>query len=300
MFVAKNKNLFIGLSVTFVILSFFSIYNYGLKLGIDFTGGTIYEVEYKEERPDVLLVKEKIADLKIGEVVVQEVGEKGLMIKMRDLKEEERASLAKSLEIKVGTTTLSFDEKRFNSIGPVIGEELKRKALVAIALVALMITLFIAFAFRKVSQPVKSYKYGFAAILALIHDISIPTGIMAYMGMKYGTEVDLLFVSALLAILGSSVHDTIVIFDRVRENLRNKVSKSFEETVGLSIAETFTRSINTSLTTIVTLLALYFWGGESTKTFALILSIGVFVGTYSSICVASPILLLMEKSQNRK
>lgn len=300
MFVAKNKNIFIGLSAIFVLLSFFFIYNYGLKLGIDFTGGTIYEIEYTEVRPDISLVKENIKNLDIGEIVVQEVGEKGLMIKMRDLKEEERVSLTKSLEISVGTTTLSFEEKRFNSIGPVIGEELKRKALVAIALVALMITLFIAFAFRKVSQPVKSYKYGFAAILALIHDISIPTGIMAYMGMKYGTEVDLLFVSALLAILGFSVHDTIVIFDRVRENLRNKVSKDFEETVGLSITETFTRSINTSLTTIFTLLMLYFFGGESTKIFALILSIGVLVGTYSSVFLASPLLLAMERLQKSR
>ncbi len=300
MFVAKNKNIFIGLSAIFVLLSFFSIYNYGLKLGIDFTGGTIYEIEYTEVRPDISLVKENIKNLDIGEIVVQEVGEKGLMIKMRDLKEEERVSLTKSLEISVGTTTLSFEEKRFNSIGPVIGEELKRKALVAIALVVLMITLFIAFSFRQVSYPVKSYKYGFAAIFALIHDIAIPTGIMAYMGMRYGTEVDLLFVSALLAILGFSVHDTIVVFDRVRENLRNKISKNFEETVGVSISQTFTRSINTSLTTIFTLLMLYFFGGESTKIFALILSIGVLVGTYSSVFLASPLLLAMERLQKSR
>lgn len=301
MFIAKHKYLFIGLSIVIVSISLFSIYNFGLNLGIDFKGGSILEVEYKETRPDVSVIKQNLSTLEIGDIVVQETGELGIMIKMRDLKEEERVKVMSALSMggTSSATGASYEEKRFDSIGPVMGAELLRKSLIAILLVCLMIGLFIAFAFRQVSHPVSSYKYGVAALLALLHDTIIPTGIIAYMGYKYGTEVDILFISALLAILGFSVHDTIVVFDRVRENLKNKVSKSFEETIGISINQTFTRSINTSATTIFTLLALYFFGGESTKTFTLILSLGVFFGTYSSVFLASPILLAMESFQKK-
>ncbi len=299
MFVVKYKKLFLTLFLLFVLFSIFTIYKNGLRLGIDFTGGSIIEVEYEGERPSVVLVKEKIKELALGDSVIQETGEKGIMIKTRDLTEEERVSMVTILKDKMGTTTLSMQEKRFDSIGPVIGEELKDKAIIAILLVCLMIALFIAFAFRQVSYPIKSYKYGISAIIALGHDTIISTGVIAYMGVKYGTEVDLLFISALLAILGFSVHDTIVVFDRIRENLKNKISKSFEETIGISIEQTYVRSINTSATTMFTLLALYFLGGETTKTFALILSVGVFVGTYSSIFLAPLLLLFMEKTQKR-
>ncbi|HRY62937.1 MAG TPA: protein translocase subunit SecF [Candidatus Paceibacterota bacterium] len=296
MFIVKHKYFFVGLSLIMFLLSCFSIFHYGLNLGIDFKGGSIMEIDYNDVRPDVTAVKEALSSLNIGETVVQETGDKGLLIKMRDLKEGERVSVVKALAI----NGAKFDEKRFDSIGPVIGEEMSRKAVVAIVLVSIMIALFIAFAFRHVSQPVSSFKYGIAALIALLHDTVIPTGIMAYMGAKYGTEMDLLFVSAILAILGISVHDTIVVFDRTRENLKNKVSKSFEETVGISLNQTFVRSINTSATTIFTLLALYFLGGESTKTFSLILAVGVFFGTYSSVFLASPLLLLMEGWQGKR
>ncbi|HBM45523.1 MAG: Protein translocase subunit SecF [Parcubacteria group bacterium GW2011_GWF2_38_76] len=296
MFIVKHKNFFIGLSLVMFLLSIFSIFNYGLNLGIDFKGGSIMEIEYKEEVPDITLIKEAIKTVEIGDIIVQETGDKGLLIKMRDLKEDERLKVVKALAINGAT----FEEKRFDSIGPVIGDEMSRKAIIAIVLVCIMIALFIAFAFRHVSKPVSSFKYGLAALIALLHDTVIPTGIMAYMGAKYGTEIDLLFVSALLAILGFSIHDTIVVFDRVRENLKNKISKSFEETIGLSLNQTFVRSMNTSATTIFTLLALYFFGGESTKIFALVLSIGIFFGTYSSVFLASPILILMEEFQGKK
>jgi len=181
-------------------------------------------------------------------------------------------------------------QKRFNTIGPAIGEELKQKAYIAMGIVVLAIILFIAFAFRKVSEPVSSWKYGFVAILALMHDIIIPTGVFALLGLFTGAEVDILFVTALLAILGFSVNDTIVVFDRIRENLmlnkeRNK-NENFAETVGHSLEQTFARSINTSLTTLLVLLTLLFVGGESTKYFALTLVIGVIAGTYSSIFLA--------------
>ena len=188
-----------------------------------------------------------------------------------------------------------IEEKRFESIGPVIGEEMKQRAYSAVAMVLLLIILYIAFAFRKVSRPVASWKYGVAAILALFHDVFIPTGIFAILGHYFGVEIDLLFVTGLLTILGFSVHDTIVVFDRIRENLRKGVAKNFENTVNISINQTIVRSINTSLTVFLTLLAIYIFGGASTKYFSLLLMMGIFFGTYSSIFVASALLVDWEK-----
>ena len=168
-------------------------------------------------------------------------------------------------------------------------------------LVIVMIVLYIAFAFRKVSQPVNSFYYGLMAVVALIHDVTLPAGVFAVLGHYYGVEVDTLFVTALLTVLGFSVHDTIVVFDRIRENLRNNGNKNnFETIVGASVNQTISRSINTSLTVILVLLAIFFLGGESTKYFSLALLIGVAIGTYSSIFLASPLLVTLQKLKNGK
>lgn len=168
-------------------------------------------------------------------------------------------------------------------------------------MVIVAIVLYIAFAFRKVSRPVSSFKYGLITVAALAHDVVIPTGVFAYLGKYYGVEIDALFITALLTILGFSVHDTIVVFDRVRENIKiSKQGEDFEQTVGSSVSQTIGRSINTSLTVVLVLLALYFFGGESTKYFSLALIIGVVVGTYSSIFIASPLLATVYKRQDRK
>ncbi len=191
--------------------------------------------------------------------------------------------------------------ERQNTIGPVAGAELKSKAYKAIAVVVIMIVLFVTFAFRGVSKPVSSWKYGLATIIALAHDVIIPAGVFVFLGHYFGTEIDLLFVTGLLAILGYSVHDTIVVFDRVRENLKTSPSsESFADTVGKSVSQTFGRSINTSLTIFITLLALYLVGSPATKDFALLLMVGVIVGTYSSIFVASPLLVTFQKWQKSK
>ena len=297
MFIVKYQNFFLLTAIVLVVVSFWAIFSYGLRLGIDFTGGTVMEIFYKDARPTVDVVKTKIAGsgLDLGNMVIQEAGDTNIILKMRDIKEAERAKLVEALS--VGS---SLEVTKFDSIGPIIGAELKQKALVAISLVCILIALYIAFAFRQVSYPVSSIKYGFAAILALFHDVVVPTGVIALMGHLYGTEVDILFVTAILAILGFSVHDTIVVFDRIRENLRNRVSKDFGETVHKSVVQTIVRSINTSMSTVFALLALYFFGGESTKLFSFILIIGIISGTYSSIFIASPILLFFEKRQKAK
>ena len=190
-------------------------------------------------------------------------------------------------------------EKSFSSVGPTIGNELKQKSYYAIALVLLAIVIYIAWAFRRVSRPVASWKYGVAAIIALLHDVIIPTGVFSALGHFLGYEVDVLFVTALLTVLGFSVHDTIVVFDRIRENLLKREG-SFEDIVNYSVNQTMTRSINTSATVMLVLLAVYFFGGESVRNFTLVLILGVFFGTYSSIFIASPILVVWHKLAGRK
>lgn len=188
-----------------------------------------------------------------------------------------------------------FTEQSFSSIGPTIGKELQQKSIYAIIIVNLAIILYITYAFRKISQPVESWKYGVAAVIALIHDITIVIGLFSVLGHFFGYQVDSLFVTAILTILGFSVHDTIVTFDRVRENLRHHLDKTFEEVVNLSVNETIIRSLNTTITTFLTLLAIYLFGGVTLNHFVLTLMVGIVVGTYSSIFLASPLLLFFYK-----
>jgi preprotein translocase subunit SecF len=195
-----------------------------------------------------------------------------------------------------------LSEMSFNSIGPSVGKELTRKAILAVILISFAIICFIAFAFRKVSKPVSSWRYGFIAIVTLLHDVIIPVGIFSVLSHYYGAELDTLFVVAVLTILGLSVSDTIVIFDRIRENLRNQAAVgkiNFGETVGKSLEQSFIRSICTSLTVILVLLVLFFVGPISTRYFALMLTAGMFFGTYSSIFLASPLLVWVEEWQKK-
>ena len=205
--------------------------------------------------------------------------------------------------VKTDYSTANLTEVSFNSIGPSVGRELTKKAIIAIILVSLAIILFIAFAFRKVSKPVSSWKYGLIAVVTLLHDVTIPSGIFVIISKYSGAELDTLFVVAVLTILGLSVSDTIVIFDRIRENLNNnkenRIVISFGETVGQSLKQSFARSIATSLTVILVLLSLVFFGPVSTKYFALMLSAGMFFGTYSSIFLASSLLVLVEERQHK-
>lgn len=298
MFVIKFKKLFIGLSALFVVLSITSLVVFGLKLGIDFKGGSSLELSYPTERPLLSDIKSSLVNSGFGDASVQPVGENSVVIKSRTLSEEERALVVNlaSLEGKN-----QVEQKSFTTIGPSVGSELKKKAIASIVLVLIAIILFVAYVFRKVSRPVSSWKYGFVVIVALIHDIIIPSGVFALLGHLYGVEVDTLFIVALLTTLGLSVMDTIVVFDRIRENIIAKTGKPFEQTVGESLSQTFGRSINTSLVVLIMVLALVFFGPQSTKLFSIVLAIGMFFGTYSSIFLASPLLVVVEKLQkNRK
>lgn len=294
MFIVNNRKFFFALSTLLVAGSIIAIAIFGFNLGIDFKGGAVLEVSYATVRPAPETIKTTLNTLNLGTYILTPSGDNNYVLKTRDLTPAEKVLVLSAFQ--KDTTNLAKEEK-FNSLGPVVGTQLKNKAMVAIAMVVLAIVLFITFAFRKVSFPVASWKYGFATIVALAHDVIIPTGVFVTWIHFHGGEIDLLFVTALLAILGYSVHDTIVVFDRVRENLKHGNRKEpFVETVGNSVTQTFGRSINTSLTIFIALAALYFLGGETTRDFAFVLLIGVIAGTYSSIFVASPLLVSLQKS----
>ncbi len=281
------------------LLAIVAIGLWGLRPGIDLKGGSILEVAYPDGRPDVKLVQDEINALNLGEVRIQPAGENELVLRQRALTQAEKESVDGVLQ-QFGTA----NEVQFNSVGPSIGEELIRKAWWAITLVSLCTILFIAFAFRHVSKPISSWKYGVVAIVTLLHDILIPTGYFAYLGHAHGAEVGVLFIVALLTILGISINDTIVVFDRIRENLKFNEDKGrheeFNVVVWKSIKQTMARSINTSLTVIIMLVILFILGPESTKDFSLTLIIGMVAGTYSSIFLASPMLVTIADYERRK
>lgn len=300
MFVVRYRKIFFAISGALLALSILAMFVYGFKTSIDFKGGTLTEISYTNPsaggRPIQAEIESKISTLNLGGFSIRPSGNFNYTIRTRELSPAERQSLVEVLKNSV--------IERQNTIGPVAGSELRSKAFKAVGIVILMIVLFVTFAFRKVSKPVSSWKYGLATIIALMHDVIIPTGIFVILGHYFGIEIDLLFVTGLLAILGYSVHDTIVVFDRVRENLRvnleHNQKEDFEVTVGKSVQQTFGRSINTSLTIFITLLALFIVGSPATKDFALLLIVGIIIGTYSSIFVASPLLVTFYKLSARK
>ena len=297
MFIIKNKIFFLTFSALLVAASLGVLVTLGLKPGIEFKGGAIVVAQYTNAVPELEQIKNQAKNLGLGDVTVQASGEKEVIVKTRTLVESDRPVLSQTLSI---AGAFPYTEKSFSAIGPSISKELTTKSILAVILVSLAIIIFITFAFRRVSKPVASWKYGLITIATLLHDIIVPAGLYAYLGYAYGAEVDTLFVVALLTILGVSISDTIVIFDRIRENLSKKISQSFEEVVGTSLSQSFVRSMSTSLTVIIVLLALFFFGPEPTKWFALTLVTGMIVGTYSSIFVASPLLTLVEKWQTTK
>lgn len=302
MFIVNHRKFFYSLSAILVIISIVALSVWGLKPGIDFKGGSIIEVEYASStRPILGDVEPALNNLNLGEYSIRETGNSGFIVRTTELQPETHNAVINALN-EGGKTSLN--EKRFDSVGPILGKEALQKSWVSIIIVLLAIVLFITFAFRGVSRPVKSWKYGVIGIIALAHDVLIPAGAFALLGHFMGIEVDTLFVTALLVVLGFSIHDTIVVFDRVRENLHRNTEghqkKSFDVIVGESINQTFVRSINTSLTTLIAIFVLYLVGAEATQHFALALLIGITAGTYSSIFLGSPLLVTVYNWQQRK
>jgi preprotein translocase subunit SecF len=302
MFIVTYRKFFYTISAVLVLGSIVALSLWGLKPGIDFKGGSIVEVEYASStRPTLESVRPSLDALELGEYSIRETGGAGFIIRTAELSPERHEAVLGALSQSTDSPTknLALTEKRFDSVGPILGKEALQKSWLSVILVILAIVLFITFAFRKVSRPVSSWKYGLIAIVGLVHNVVITAGVFALLGYTRGVEVDTLFVTALLVILGFSIHDTIVVFDRVRENLRHdsegKERQSFDAIVGASIKQTFVRSINTSLTTLIAIFVLYLVGAEATRHFALALLVGIAAGTYSSIFLCSPLLTTVYK-----
>lgn len=282
-----------AVSVVLVIAAAISTITYGLNLGVDFKGGSVLEVEFTRGRPAIGDVTQALANVPIPAVhdaVATSVGDNGLIIKAAALDETEHRQLVVSLS--QAFPHADMREKKFDSVGPVIGNELKHKSVTAIVVVLIAISVYIALVFRKMAGTLSWWVMGAAAILALCHDVIIPIGLFAWLGHVHGIEISAVFVAAVLTILGYSISDTVVVFDRVRENMiRSGGREPFAQTVHRSIVQTLVRSVNTNITTLLSLVAIYFFGGQSVRYFALALIVGIVLGAFSSISVASPLLV---------
>lgn len=285
----KYKKIYFIFSGTLILASIVCLGVFGLNFGIDFTGGSILELEYQDSRPSPQAVKESLSDL--GTTYVQPTGQSGLIIRMKDISEETHQEVLRTL-----SEGYQVEEQRFESIGPVIGRELKQKTNILIVVSLLAVVLYIAFAFRKVRRPIRGWQYGISSLVALFHDVLIPLAVFSILGKFYGVQITIPVVAGLLTVLGYSINNTVVVFDRIRENLIRGTGVSFEETVNKSLNQTLTRCINTSLTTLLVLLAIFFFGGATLQYFALVLIIGIMAGTYSSIFLASPFLTTFLKN----
>ncbi len=288
MYIVYHRGLFFWLTGLILAAAIGAIVFWGLPLGIDFTGGSLMQASYPDGRPALADIQERAAAVPVGEVSVRAVGDTGVSVRTRTLSPEEHDTLLAALSSDSSVAT----ELSFTSIGPALGSQFANKALWAIFAVMFVIVLYIAFAFRRVSKPVPSWGYGLTVVVMLAIDLIVPAGFYAALCHYTGAQVDSLFIVAMLALLGYVVNDIIVIFDRVREHLaRNEklgLQESFEDTIGKSIDETMTRSINTSLTVVLALIALIFFGAEATRDFALVMLVGVVVGTFSSIVRSEP------------
>lgn len=319
----KHRKIWYGLSSFFILLSVIGLFARGIPYGIDFTGGSLLEIVYTKELVPVDQVQQALNAQGVSSADIQKAGDLGYVIRMPEIDDEKHRALLNELRAQIGQTSatesvevtpgsgsplglvdvdLTFEgdeadaegnrviERRFDSVGPVIGSELKGRSVQALILVLLAIMAYVAWAFRKVSWPVKSWKYGVVAVLGLFHDIIITFGVYIWAASFFGWEVNTVFIAALLTVLGYSVNDTIIVFDRVRENLPT-MNDSFENVVNASVNQTIGRSINTTFTTLLVLFAIFVFGGDTLRPFMFALLVGIFLGAYSSIFIASPLLV---------
>ena len=294
--VIKHKWAFLSFSILITIVSVFGLFAFGLEKGIDFTGGTLWQMQFDQPVAKQALVKTLQTDFALADAIVTEQeGTNAYIVRTKEMNEPSHQDFSRRIREAHG----NFTELSFESIGASIGNELASKAIWAFVISLLAISLYIAYAFRKVSRPVSSWKYAAITLITLFHDAIIPLGLFAFLGHYLGVETDINFIVAILVVIGFSVHDTIVVFDRIRENLRVSSSGDFGALVNRSINETFARSLNTSLTLLIVLITLFILGAATLKYFVLAILVGTVAGTYSSIFVASPLLVLWQKAQRK-
>lgn len=293
----KYKKLFYGISVLLIVFSIAAILVFGLRFGIEFTGGSSLEVTFENEPPSFGEIREALQDIDLGEVSLQKAGEDGIILKMKFIDEGIHQEVLENLKV-IGD--IQEGSEGFQVIGPVIGEELKGKTKIVVFLALLCILIYIAFSFRKISKPVKSWVYGSCGLIALCHDVLIPLGVFAVLSRFYAVEITIPIITAFLTVFGYSINDSVVVFDRVRENLLSSRELDFGKIIENSLNQTVTRSINTSFTTLLALFAILFLGGETLKYFSFALILGIGLGTYSSLFLATPLLTTFLRLRERK
>jgi preprotein translocase subunit SecF len=296
----KYSKLWYSISLLTVVISVVALFTWGIKLGIDFTGGSLVEMSFSKNRPETEQVQKVLESEGLKQYVVQKAGDNKYLIRTSFLSEDQHQSLVKKMSENFDKDGNKTHEESFETIGSAVSQQLRERAVGAIIWVNVAIIIYVAFAFRRVSRPVASWKYGMLAIVALVHDILFVLGVFAFLGRFAGIEIETDFVLALLTVLGFSVTDTIVVYDRIRENIVHHSADNFAGIVNTALNETLMRSLNTTLTVLLPLFALYFLGGESIRNFSLALIIGMASGAYSSIFIASPLLVFVEKWQRKR
>lgn len=298
--IMRFKIAYLVLSGLILIPGIISLFMFRLNLAIDFTGGSVLEYKLKNDdakKDEVLAIFKKVFEEK--KVKLEKIDFVNGVVSLKG----SEVTTAVGAEIKTNLTNTfpQIEQQSFETVGPSIGAESTKKALSAVAFASIGILFYIAFAFRNIPKPYSSFRFGVSAIIAMLHDAFVVLGVFSILGHFLGVQIDTLFITAILTVIGFSVHDTIVVFDRIRENLKKLPNSwGFEEVVNFSVVETLNRSVATSLTVLITLLSLYLLGGETINHFVLALLIGVFSGTYSSIFTAAPILVLWEGFRNKK
>lgn len=288
MTLTRLRPLWYAIAGVLTLASVFALVTFGLKQGIEFTGGTLMAIRFSGERPSVVTAQETLvqAEREIGSVIIQPLGERDMQIRLKPIDEDQHQHILSVFKERFGDVT----ELRYDSIGPTIGSEIRSKSLNGLMIVLVAILAYIAYAFRKISSAIKPWKYGVVTIVAASFVVIVPLGLYAFLGRYYSVEIGTPFVAAILTIIGYSITDTIVVMDRVRENLQ-KMSASFEEVVEASIRQTFVRSITNSMATLLTLIAIFVFGGDTLDEFTLPLIVGIVIGTFASMLVASPLLV---------
>ena len=300
--IIKYRYWYFAISLIVIIPGVLALIFWGLQRGIDFTGGSLLEVQFKSGTPPTIEQVSKIyndlsiSSMNIADPVIQPLGTDSLSIRSREMDDATKAKVVAAMKDLYGSGQ-DVVVQNFTQVSAAVGQEVARAAAIAVAMAAAGILIYIWFAFRKVSHP---FRYGTAAIVAMLHDVLVVIGVEAILGHFLGWQVDSLFLTALLTVIGFSVHDTIVVFDRIRENSNIYRRVEYETIVNHSIVQTLDRSINTQWTVMITLLALALFGGMTIRHFVIILLVGVFSGTYSSIFNASQILVVWQNKEWRK
>ena len=286
--IVNKRNLFFLISIILLVPGIISMLAFGFKLGIDFSSGTVMTLRFSQP-VDQSTLRQQMAELGYADATIQKTSDGDFLVRTKDINSEQKIALIDGLKkgLKLEVTI-----RDFNTVSPLVASEVARNAAIAVGVASLFMILYIAFAFRHMPSP---FKWGLSAVIALLHDVLIVMGIFSILGWLIGYQVDSMFITAMLTIVGFAINNTCVVYDRIRENVRKGISKDFAVTVNSSILETMARCVNTSLTVILTCLALYIFGGVTIQQFIMALLVGVVVGIYDSIFVAGPLLVLWDR-----